>query len=142
MDAAPRFHYSDLFAGPLLAATRARSPGADPLPFLSAPPALEAVALVLQTLQGTRIGDLFAGGQHRQVPDPHIHPDCARVLIGGGQLASDCARKGDIPATGRASDGGRQNAAGATLEVAGELAGRFVGLDGPEPRELDMFAVR
>jgi hypothetical protein len=26
--------------------------------------------------------------------------------------------------------------------VAGELAGRFVGLDGPEPRELDVFAVR
>jgi hypothetical protein len=76
------------------------------------------------------------------VPDSQVHPNRAHASLGGGQATSDLAREGDIPATGRLSDGGRQDAAGTVLKVAGELARRLVGLDDPDPRELNVLSVR
>jgi hypothetical protein len=132
----PRLHRGDPSAGLLLAATRVRSPGGETLAILSVPLALQASSPALQTLQGSRIGNLLTGRQHRQVPDAHIHPDRAHPAVRGGKLAGELAGEGDIPATGRAGDGGREDAAGAALKVAGELAGRLMGLDDPEPRQL------
>jgi len=54
---------------------------------------------------------------------PTSTPTALACLLEMGDLPGDLAGEGDIPAVGGAGDGGRQNAAGVVLEVAGELAG-------------------
>jgi hypothetical protein len=120
---------------------RVRSPGGETLAILSVPLALQASSLALQTLQRSGVGDLLTGRQHRQVPDAHIHPDRAHLAVGGGKLAGELAGEDHIPATGCGGDGGREDAAGAALEMAGELAGRLMGLEDADPWELDVLAV-
>jgi hypothetical protein len=137
----PCFQLGDSPAGLLLATAGVPAPGGDALAFLPVPLALQPAAFALCPLQGPRVGDLFAGGQHRQLPDARVHPDRARVAVGSGELADHLAGERHIPAVGHPSDGGREDPAGAALKVAGELAGRLVSLDDPDPRELDVLAV-
>ena len=137
----PRLQLGDSPAGLLLAAAGEPVSGSDALTLLPLPLALQPAACTLRPLQGPRVGDLLAGGQHRQLPDAHIHPDRARVAVGGGELADELASERHIPAVGHPRDGGSEDPAGAALKMAGEFAGRLVSLDDPDPWKLDVLAV-
>jgi hypothetical protein len=76
------------------------------------------------------------------VPDANIDP---YDLIRRGtreDAALDLAGERDIPAVSGTSDGRSQDAGGAAFQTAGELAGRLVGADPPDPGQHDMMAVR
>jgi hypothetical protein len=96
--------------------------------------------LALGVLEGMGIGNRCSGGQHRQMPDANIHPHHARPAVAssrGRPLYLD--GEGDVPAVGGAGDGGGEDAGGAMLEAAGELAGGLVGPEHANAGQLDAF---
>jgi hypothetical protein len=102
---------------------------------------VEPPQLAQRVLEGLRIGDYYAGGEHRQVPDADIYPSYRGPAAAGRDMPLDLDSERDIPAVGDTADRGGHDAGSALLQAAGELAGGFMGLERADPGERDVLAV-
>src|ERR671918_1461690 len=73
--------------------------------------------------------------------DAHVHAGHARPAVARGDRPFNLDREGDVPAVGLPASGGGENPGGALLQAAGNLASRLMGLEDPDPRELNVLAV-
>src|SRR6266545_2151943 len=102
---------------------------------------VEPPQVTQRALEGVRVGDYHAGGQHGKVAHTHVHADHGGLAVAGRALPLDLDGEGHEPAVGGAGDSGGQDAGGALLQAAGELAGGLVGLERADPEQRDVLAV-
>jgi hypothetical protein len=102
---------------------------------------VEPPQLTQRAFKGTGVRDDGSGGEHGQVPDADVHSDHVVPATAPWEPPLYFTGEGDEPAVGGPGHRGRHNAGGAVLDSAGELSRRFVSLEYPDPRQLDMLAV-
>ena len=95
---------------------------------------IEPPQLAQRPLEGTRVRNHCAGGEHRQVPYADVYANNGGRTVAGWEVALHLDGEGDEPAVSRSGHRRGEDAGGALLQTAGELTGGLMRFEHTDSR--------